>query len=473
MAFDAAGRVLVTGTWNQDSFSTPYAVTIRYSAAGDPLDTIYGTVGGRDIAVDPEGRIFTAGTSIARLDSGLHLVWIHQPFNKPCELYAGIKLTAAGDVVVAGSVNSGDSTDWDCVAAQYRPNGTPVWEKTYSSQGAEYDRFLCVATDDAGNVYAGGYLRAPYPSVNENMLVVKHDSTGNQKWAWTVSTGDNNQDAVVGIAADGYGGAYFTAQGDGIWRDLFLARIGADGETLWTRRVSEGTSKAIAVDSAGYVYVVGESVVGYLSSEVVVLKYDSLGELQWVRMMEGTGRYWDCGTQVAVTGSGSLVVAGYFNYPFQRGVVAQFNLEGDLLGRFVYDDYFMPLAMTVGPGNAIAVTGTAEYYAGPMVTMNCTYAPAVTEGPADLTVSSLRVNPSPAVDVVDIVLTGPDVRAIRVYDVRGSLVRVLPVSARAQPQAVARWDGRDQQGRSVPAGPYYLRTVGTGRARTARAILVR
>ena len=473
VAFDSALNVLVTGTRQQDTYSTPYPVVLRYSADGMLTDTVFAGVGGRGIAVGRGGRIFVTGSSVAQIDSELNVVWVRHPLGDSCDLGAGIRVTVAGDVVVAGTVHTGGSTFWDCVVAQYRPNGNPVWEETYSSPGAEYDGFSCVAIDGAGNVYAGGYLSAP-PN-NQNMLVMKYDSAGNQKWAWTVSTGDNHQDAVIGIAPDGYGGAYFTAQGDGMGTSLFLGRIGSEGETLWTRRVTEGQSEAVAVDSAGYVYVVGESVVGSTSSKVIVLKYDSLGEQKWVRTMEKTDRYWDDATKIGVTGSGTLIVAGYLNYPFQRGMVAQYTLGGDLLGRFVYDgDDFIPLSMTIGPSFGIAVTGITDYLTSwSLITMNCTCTPGVMEGKTNLPSPSLSVRPSPSVDVVDVVLTDQAVRAICVYNASGLLVRSLPVPARRGAQTVVRWDGRDKQGRSVPAGPYYLRTMGTNRPRTARAILVR
>lgn len=79
-------------------------------------------------------------------------------------------------------------------------------------------------------------------------------------------------------------------------------------------------------------------------------------------------------------------------------------------------------------------------------------------------------------DVLEILLAQGSVRAITVFDLQGDLVRELEVVV-AGDRAVARWDGTDARGRSVPAGAWVVvaettepprfqrRVVGLGRNR--------
>ena len=71
----------------------------------------------------------------------------------------------------------------------------------------------------------------------------------------------------------------------------------------------------------------------------------------------------------------------------------------------------------------------------------------------------LSAFPSPARDLVTIsyAATGPVGPTLRIYDVRGRMVRELPVSAPQDLIGAVRWDGLDADGRKVANGVYYAR----------------
>ena len=62
---------------------------------------------------------------------------------------------------------------------------------------------------------------------------------------------------------------------------------------------------------------------------------------------------------------------------------------------------------------------------------------------------------------------------IAVYDVAGRRVRDLLDDRRGAGAHLARWDGRDTQGRRVPSGAYFVRLDAEGFAATQKLILVR
>lgn len=62
---------------------------------------------------------------------------------------------------------------------------------------------------------------------------------------------------------------------------------------------------------------------------------------------------------------------------------------------------------------------------------------------------------------------------LRVYDVRGAMIRVLLDEERDLGRHQAIWDGRDAAGRAQPAGVYFYRLLSGGAASTRKVLLVR
>jgi flagellar hook assembly protein FlgD len=62
---------------------------------------------------------------------------------------------------------------------------------------------------------------------------------------------------------------------------------------------------------------------------------------------------------------------------------------------------------------------------------------------------------------------------MRVYDVRGALVRGLVDENRGSGLHSATWDGRDNRGRRAASGVYYVRFQAGGKAWQQKVVLVR
>ncbi len=63
--------------------------------------------------------------------------------------------------------------------------------------------------------------------------------------------------------------------------------------------------------------------------------------------------------------------------------------------------------------------------------------------------------------------------ALTVHDVSGRLVRRLESGLRPAGKYVARWDGADGRGRTVPAGVYFVRLNTNGETSSRRVTLIR
>jgi flagellar hook assembly protein FlgD len=62
---------------------------------------------------------------------------------------------------------------------------------------------------------------------------------------------------------------------------------------------------------------------------------------------------------------------------------------------------------------------------------------------------------------------------LAVYDVQGRVVAQLMDGVQRAGRHSHRWDGRDHQGRLLPAGTYFLRLEFAGRVETQKLSLVR
>jgi hypothetical protein len=63
--------------------------------------------------------------------------------------------------------------------------------------------------------------------------------------------------------------------------------------------------------------------------------------------------------------------------------------------------------------------------------------------------------------------------SLRLYDVRGGLLRTLVTEVRDRGRHVATWNSRDRRGRLAPAGVYFARLEAGGFVKTDRVVLVR
>jgi hypothetical protein len=89
--------------------------------------------------------------------------------------------------------------------------------------------------------------------------------------------------------------------------------------------------------------------------------------------------------------------------------------------------------------------------------------------PARAGVRSIRPNPFTTSTVIDLAIGRAASAAVTVHDVRGRRVRTLASGAVAPGRAAAVWDGRDEEGRPVAPGVYWVRVPGAPAA-SARAV---
>ena len=82
-------------------------------------------------------------------------------------------------------------------------------------------------------------------------------------------------------------------------------------------------------------------------------------------------------------------------------------------------------------------------------------------------------NPFSAVTGIRLALGRAGPVRIRIHDTSGRLVRVLDQASRPAGEHTVAWDGRDEAGRKVGAGIYWVRVLSGGRSSHGKVVRLR
>lgn len=247
------------------------------------------------------------------------------------EVCWGTAVDSAGNVYCAGKtsedmgeVNGGNGFE-DAVIVKMSASGELLWVRqlgaaTQASSAAVVDTSgsdYCygIAIDSSDNVYCSGRTNGNLGGVNSGSwdgFVVKLNPAGEVQWL--TQFGSVDYDHCMGIAVDssdnvfcgGYTrGGFGEANGGNGNVDAFVTKLDSTGAIQWTRQIGTPTTvassevldassnescTAIATDSAGSVYCVGNTSAGFAesfggSADGFVLKLDSTGAVVWLRQL--------------------------------------------------------------------------------------------------------------------------------------------------------------------------------------------
>ncbi len=277
---------------------------------------------------------------------------------------------ASGNVIVGGKIVGvwpGTPADrrGGSLLGKYAPNGTPQWIQQMLG-----DEIKGVGVDAAGNIYAAGYqLFRPLPEItsrggNEGW-VAKFDPNGNRLWVRAL--GSDRDDFIQALAVDAAGNVVVVGNSSGdlggsgaaYVSSAFIARFDTDGNLQWSRQLrSTGSWDAffgVAIDAAGNAYAAGrmDGAFGGTTAagleDVIVTKYDTLGNQQWLARIGTQTR--DEGRAIAVNPAGTGVYVTGYTYG-QWGLISQPTITKPFLMRLNGNDGSSPWQITLTPPSA-------------------------------------------------------------------------------------------------------------------------
>jgi len=159
------------------------------------------------------------------------------------------------------------------------------WTSIYNSSGT-YESGISVKTDNSGNVYTAGTIQT---STGFDCILIKYNNYGNEIWTSIYDNPLSNlNDGVTSMVLDGRGNIFITGTTFSFENDVDYLTIKYDssGDMKWVRTFGDTIiwgndtttflsdyTEDIEVDNFGNVYVTGDD---------GTIKYDSLGNLLWI-----------------------------------------------------------------------------------------------------------------------------------------------------------------------------------------------
>jgi len=262
-----------------------------------------------------------------------------------------LKALSGGDIIVAGiSTGSlGSSTNaggYDFVIQRYDSTKTLVWTAMFG--GSQDDILYDMVIDASDNIYVVGTCSGSVDghsssSGSIDICLVKFDSSGSK--LWSIINGGTSTDTPRGLCVDA-AGTYIYIVGDST-SSVFngLSRTGTqssfwtkfktvDGTfqaATWVCNYASNTANSCAIDSSGYVVVVGSTsssgtgttcgtVVG--GTDNLFAKYQTSGVTVWKNVRTGTSGT-DTMSSVVVDSSNNIYTCGYTVSNSQKDIYVQ------------------------------------------------------------------------------------------------------------------------------------------------------
>ncbi len=207
---------------------------------------------------------------------------------------------------------------------KYTKDGDELWAKELNTGYLEdaYDMYY-----DNGYLYVSGNTDDTTTNISD-LRVVKYDKNGNIIWNKTYDLGSNKEEYGYGVyVKNGY--MYVTGElyVDSTDERLFLSKIDASsGDTLWTTIFHPDDSRIwgsdVVVDDSNNIFVTGRYM-DASDSNIVVLKFNSNGDTDWVKHNNVSNNSGGIGITLL---NGNIFISGWTE---TECVVVKYDKEGN------------------------------------------------------------------------------------------------------------------------------------------------
>ena len=266
--------------------------------------------------------------------------------------------TTDGGYIIVGATRSFGAGADDVYLIKTNACGDILWTRTYG--GSDVDWGYSVAqTKDGGYIIAGETWS--FGKGSEDVYLIKTDAYGDTLWTRTYGGSDDDRGFSVAQTTDGgyiiVGTTWSFGAGP---NDVYLIKTDAYGDTLWTRTYGGkdhgdwGHSVAQTTDG-GYIIVGTTFSFGAGGPDIYLIKIDAYGDTLWTRTYGG--KIVEFGYSVAQTKDGGYIIAGE-TWSFGAGApdvyLIKTNAEGDTLWTRTYGgDRAYSVAQTTDGGYII------------------------------------------------------------------------------------------------------------------------
>ena len=193
-----------------------------------------------------------------------------------------------------------------------------MWSQTYGGVGSDI-AYSVIETADGGYAIAGS--TTSFGAGGEDFWLVKTDAYGNMTWSKTYGgTGNDVARAVVNASNGGYVLAGYTTSFGAGSSDFWLVKTDASGNMQWNRtyggEYNDWGCSLVATGDGGFVLAGATDSFITGSGDCWLVKVNGIGGIEWSQIYE-TGypdfefkAMYDCGYWLAATSDGGYAIAG-------------------------------------------------------------------------------------------------------------------------------------------------------------------
>jgi len=227
-----------------------------------------------------------------------------------------LALDSSGNCYVTG-FSLGGTTGIDCTTIKYDTDGNELWVEMYNNPNDGPDFGYAIAVDIDGNVYVTG--KSEGDREPDEALTIKYDTDGIFLWEARFNGPGMGPDKFFDIVLDDSANVYVTGQaciGSGLDDyDTITVRYDTDGNLIWANLFNGNDNgvdigKALTIDTAGNIYVIGTSWDSTLDNEYCTVKYNFAGVEDWIMYYNGPGNGIDQGASIALDRYNNIFVTG-------------------------------------------------------------------------------------------------------------------------------------------------------------------
>lgn len=327
---------------------------------------------GLDIKIDNQGNILVLGwhggnsffgttqlntadganSFIAKYDNTGQLIWVKKlggyarSFSIDGANNIFIAASYAGNVIVESTSITSTGND-DIWFGKFNSNGNLSWIRNiYGSNGDETPISIAISHDNkillngringVCNFEGGGVISNSGGSSNEDMFLVKYDTSGTFEWSRQFSASISEDNASNSLTINSSGEIIITGIFSGNLNigsllisatastDAFIAKLSSDASTtIWLNQIgtpSADGALSVGVDNSKNVFITGFYGDSLTINEVLIpkpstsgayiAKYNNNGDFQWIKPVKGSGAA--SGTGISVNSDGSAQICGRF-----------------------------------------------------------------------------------------------------------------------------------------------------------------
>ena len=322
----------------------------------------YGGYSGASVQETQDGGYIIAGSTssfsdgsqevyLIRTDAAGDTVWTQTYGGAEWDKGNSVQETQDGGFIIAGTTRSFGEGSSEAYLIKTDAAGDTVWTNTYGGTNVDYWGYSVQETQGGDYIITGfiefiirGDNRSPYGDTNYDVFLIKTDNTGDI--IWTNTYGSEEWDFGASVQETQDGGYIIAGSTESVYGEcsrLYLIRIDAIGDTLWTQTYSYGYGRSVQETMDGGFIIAGScdsDIISYSGgdaisyfSDVYLIKTDAAGDIVWTKTYGGTDD--DSGYFVQETQDGGFVIVGSTN-SFGAGESDVYLIRTDAAGDTVW-----------------------------------------------------------------------------------------------------------------------------------------